>query len=57
MDEGEVEPVMMKIICHTVGCPVAEETFTEPMCPNASPPTFRAVCGQCGQTVTDLVLA
>ncbi|MFB7576719.1 hypothetical protein [Streptomyces sp. NPDC056165] len=57
MDEEEVEPVMMKITCHTVGCPVAEETFTEPMCPNASPPTFRAVCGQCGQTVTDLVPA
>ncbi|MGW4047828.1 hypothetical protein [Streptomyces sp. NPDC004721] len=57
MDEDEVEPVMMKITCHTVGCPVAEETFTEPMCPNASPPTFRAVCGQCGQTVADLVPA
>ncbi|WP_367575271.1 hypothetical protein [Streptomyces griseoaurantiacus] len=53
----EVEPTMMKATCHTPGCPVAEQTFVEPMYPAPAPPVWRAQCGQCGQPVTDLVPA
>jgi hypothetical protein len=46
----------MSVTCHTEGCPVSGITFAAvPMTPNAEPPIFRAVCGQCGGDVTDLV--
>ncbi|MFD7769867.1 hypothetical protein [Streptomyces sp. NPDC059787] len=51
----EVEPEMLLVTCHTGGCPVAGVTYECEMYPNAEPPTWRAVCGQCRQTVTDIV--
>jgi hypothetical protein len=51
----EASPVTVRATCHTVGCPVAEVTYTVPMYPNPVPPEFRAQCGQCGQPVTDIV--
>lgn len=52
----EEQPVLMNVTCHTEGCPVCGVTYTGvPMYPNAEPPTWRAVCGQCGNPVTDVV--
>lgn len=53
----EVDPVKMKVTCHTLGCPVDDVTFTLDVYPNEAPPVYRVQCGQCGQPVTDLVPA
>ncbi|MFD5753815.1 hypothetical protein ACFWIZ_00720 [Streptomyces sp. NPDC127044] len=45
----------MNVTCRTVGCPVADVTYTVNMYSNAAPPTYRAICGQCKQPITDLV--
>ncbi|MFJ1529712.1 hypothetical protein ACIOFV_15005 [Streptomyces mirabilis] len=45
----------MNVTCRTVGCPVVEVTYTVDMYPNAESPTYRAICGQCKQAITDLV--
>ncbi|MEU5091730.1 hypothetical protein [Streptomyces sp. NPDC021356] len=53
----EPQPVNMLVTCHTEGCPVADVTYQVPMYPNVEPPTYRAVCAQCEQYVTDIVPA
>jgi hypothetical protein len=53
----EVEPTLMHVTCHTAGCPVDGTTYTVNMYPNEAPPTWRAVCAQCGQSITDIVPA
>lgn len=50
----EEEPAIMRVTCHTAGCPVAEVTYAVDMYPNAEPPTYRAICGQCKQLIADL---
>ncbi|WP_324787015.1 hypothetical protein [Streptomyces sp. H51] len=58
MANEELQPVLVSATCHTVGCPVEGVTYTGvPMYPSPVPPTFNAVCGQCGQPVTDIVQA
>lgn len=57
MTEGEIQPVHMIATCHTPGCPVAEQPVNALMYPNPVEPTYRAVCGRCGQPVTDLAPA
>jgi hypothetical protein len=47
----------MNVACHTEGCPVAGVTYTVDMYPNSEPPTWRAICAQCGNAVTDVVPA
>ncbi|WP_169317286.1 hypothetical protein [Actinacidiphila oryziradicis] len=54
MDE-ETTPVAMVATCQTAGCPVDGVPFNATLYANAAPPIYRAVCGQCGQIVTDLV--
>ncbi|GHE80114.1 hypothetical protein GCM10014715_39350 [Streptomyces spiralis] len=51
----EATPTMMQATCHTPGCPVEDVTYTVAMYPCSVPPTWRAVCAQCGQAVTDIV--
>lgn len=53
----EVEPVKMAVTCHTAGCPVDGQTFVVDMYPNETEPIWRAVCGRCGNPVTDIVPA
>ena len=53
----EEEPTPMNVACHTEGCPVAGVTYTVGMYPNSEPPTWRAICAQCGNAVTDVVPA
>lgn len=50
----ETEPVPVAATCHTPGCPNEGRTFKTLMYPSETPPTFRAVCGQCGQPITDI---
>jgi hypothetical protein len=54
--EEEPEPTLMNVTCRTEGCPVCNVTYVGiPMYANIVPPVWRAVCAQCGQTVTDIV--
>jgi hypothetical protein len=54
---GEPTPVYFVATCRTEGCVVQDQGFRMPFYPNAVAPIYRGVCGQCGQTVTDLVAA
>ncbi|MCZ1001193.1 hypothetical protein O1M63_29070 [Streptomyces mirabilis] len=51
----EEEPTIMNVTCRTFGCPVVDVTYTVDMYSNAEPPTYRALCEQCKQPITDLV--
>ena len=51
----EEEPTAMNVTCRTDGCPVAGVTYTVDMYPNSVAPTWRAICAQCGNAVTDIV--
>lgn len=53
----EEDPVQMLVTCHTAGCSEDGVTYKVGMYPNSEPPTFRAVCGQCQQPITDIVPA
>ncbi|MFG3244852.1 hypothetical protein [Streptomyces sp. NPDC048157] len=53
----ETDPDMMVATCRTEGCVAEGIHYKVPMFPNVDPPTYRAVCAQCGQAVTDLVPA
>jgi hypothetical protein len=54
MDEGEPTPTPCVVICHTEGCPRAEEARTVNLYANPAPPIYRASCGQCDQPITDI---
>ncbi|MFB6665964.1 hypothetical protein [Streptomyces parvus] len=53
-DDEEPTPTQMLATCRTPDCPVQDQTFEVGMYPNASPPTWRAQCGQCGNPITDI---
>ncbi|MGW1625790.1 hypothetical protein [Streptomyces sp. NPDC002172] len=53
--DDEPQPVILTATCHTSGCTMAEVPNPAPFYPNADAPTFRGMCGQCGETVTDIV--
>ncbi|MEU9925031.1 hypothetical protein AB0H51_27750 [Streptomyces griseoluteus] len=53
----EPTPTKMAVTCHTVDCPESGVTFVVNMYPNASEPIWRAQCGACGQTITDITPA
>ncbi|MFF3493745.1 hypothetical protein ACFYWS_20600 [Streptomyces sp. NPDC002795] len=57
MNGEEEQPTVMKAVCHSEGCPVAEVEFVANMYANAEEPIYRAQCGQCGQPITDLAPA
>ncbi|AKZ60823.1 hypothetical protein SAM23877_p114 (plasmid) [Streptomyces ambofaciens ATCC 23877] len=50
----EPTPVMLVATCRTSGCSIEGLSITAPYYPNATEPTYRAVCGECMQTITDL---
>ncbi|MER6109392.1 hypothetical protein [Streptomyces hirsutus] len=57
MSDEEPTPTKMAATCHTAGCPEENVTYVVNMYPNASAPVWRAQCGQCGQTITDITPA
>lgn len=57
MADEDPTPVAMICTCRTPGCVACGIACAVEMYPNAAPPVYRAVCGQCGQTVTDIVPA
>lgn len=63
---GEPTPTKMAVTCHTVAdpangiledCPENGITYIVNMYPAAIPPTWRAMCAGCGQTITDITPA
>lgn len=56
-DDDEPTLVMLIATCHTEGCKVEGVEIAAPFFPNAAPPIYRGVCGECGKTHTDLAPA
>ncbi|NEC20507.1 hypothetical protein [Streptomyces parvus] len=54
-DDEEPTPHMMIATCRTPHCPMNNIGEIAPFYPNATPPTYRGQCAQCGQTHTDIV--
>jgi hypothetical protein len=66
MADEEPTSVRMAVTCRTVAdeeknikedCQENGVTYLVPMYPNATEPIWRAVCGQCGVLVADIVPA
>ena len=50
----ETDPDMLIATCHTEGCANSGVPVLAPFYPNPTEPIYRAACGDCGQTITDI---
>ncbi|MFI5990298.1 hypothetical protein ACIBAC_00390 [Streptomyces sp. NPDC051362] len=66
MADGEATANRMAVTCRTTAapekgiledCPENGVTYVVRMYPNATPPIYNAVCGQCGFPILDIVPA